>query len=158
MDKGFISPSLPARLYQRNFAIYLTDFTDNPRLVTGSVYDSRERNRITVTDPFTTTYITTTFYYFEEDATIRNFLNAASFARTAHNYLDTPNDHNYIYFMFYEPSDNLVSCFIHAIIVDFDLIILISVSFSYPQSNLFINLSSVYNTFDSFRYDLINEN
>lgn len=110
VDQGFISPSLPALLYQRNFAIYLTDFNDNPRLVTGSVFDGRERNRITVRDPFANTYITTTFYYFEEDATIRTFLNAASFARTAHNYLDVPNSHNYIYFMFYEPSDKLV-CF-----------------------------------------------
>ncbi|KAI6650957.1 Transmembrane channel-like protein 7 [Oopsacas minuta] len=106
-DFGYISPSLPGLLYQRNFAIYLLDNSNNPRLVTGSVYNNRPRNRITVIDPFNLTYITTTFYYFEDDPDILEFLSVASFARTAHNYL--ANTNNYIYFMFYEPSTKLLS-------------------------------------------------
>ena len=121
VPEGFISPTQPALLYQRNFAIYVVDTSGERRIVTGSVYDDSELNRITVIDPFlvgtgTTPYKTTTFYFFEVPLEVKLFFDAASFARTAHNYVNSSN--NFIYFMFYEPSNNLVClhciAFIHS--------------------------------------------
>ena len=111
MPQGFISPTQPTLLYQRNFATYIVDINNNSRLITGSVYDNSDRNRVTVLDPFlvgtgSTPFITTTFYYFEDPNDVQKFFFAASFARTVHNYVNSPN--NYIYFMFYEPSNTLV--------------------------------------------------